>query len=472
MTAVNYKKASSYYLVGNLFSQGMSFLTVPIFTRILSTYDYGVVTTYNSWIGILSMVMGFTLYMGIRAAFIDYKDKIDNFMSVTTMFTIISSALMGLFLFAGVVLLRINVSLTLVILCWLQGMMSALTENYSMYLMMQYRFKLRTVIMILPNLLSAIGSIIAILFVVRSNLYMGKIVPTAVINILFGGLVILFVFKKSKVLYNIKFLKYGLAVSSPLILHGIGLNILSQSDRTMITWLADASQTGIYSLVYNFSMLATVITASLDGVWVPWFTEKMKAQDINTLNKRAVDYVNLMTYAMVCLLLSGPEVLKILASPKYWEGINIIPPVVLANYLIFMYALYVNVEHFYKKTPYITLNTLLAAGSNLVLNYIFIPHYGYVAAAYATLASYLLSLVLHATYAKKLNASIYPLRTFLRPLVHILVTTVVFYLLQNMPVIRWSLMFVYLGAMFFREYKRIFEFFPEIEKKLFKKYAN
>lgn len=59
--------------------------------------------------------------------------------------------------------------------------------------------------------------------------------------------------------------------------------------------------------------------------------------------------------------------------------------------MIFAYSLYVNIEHYYKKTPYITVNTIIAAASNIVLNFIFIPRYGYIAAAYTTLASYFIS---------------------------------------------------------------------------------
>lgn len=291
---------------------------------------------------------------------------------------------------------------------------------------------------------------------------MGRIVPTALINVAFGLITVALVYARSHVLYNREYLKYGLAISMPLVLHGIALNILSQSDRTMITWLADASQTGVYSLIYNFSMIATVITTSLDGVWVPWFTERLKNRDIKSINDLAVDYINLMTYAMVGVMLVGPEVVKLLASSKYWEGISIIPPVVLANYIIFAYTLYVNIEHFYKKTPYITVNTLIAAGSNLILNYIFIPLYGYVAAAYTTLFSYLLAFVLHARYAKKLEPDVYPLKSFARPLAHIFGAMIVFYLFMNEWYIRWGGLCIYLLLMFIREWKKIVEFFPSL----------
>ena len=202
---------------------------------------------------------------------------------------------MCLFIGGGAYLLRINVDLTLIVLCLLQGLATALVQNYSMYLMMQYRYKFRTALMILPNLLSVGASVFAILFVVKTDLYMGRIVPTALINAAFGLITVALVYARSHVLYNREYLKYGLAISMPLVLHGIALNILSQSDRTMITWLADASQTGVYSLIYNFSMIATVITTSLDGVWVPWFTERLKNREIKSINDLA------------CLLYTSPS---------------------------------------------------------------------------------------------------------------------------------------------------------------------
>lgn len=469
MQAKDYKKAISSYLVGNLFNKGFAFLTVPIFTRILSTSDYGIVNTYNSWISILSMVTGFAIYMGIRAAFIDYKDKIDDFMSVSTTFTLISGGILCLIIGGGTLLLKVNVNYTLILLCLLQGLASALVQNYSMYLMMQYKYKFRTALMILPNLISVLVSVIAILFIVKTDLYMGRIVPTALINVAFGFFTVALVYTKSKIFFNKTYLKYALAISTYLVLHGIALNILSQSDRTMITWLADASQTGIYSLIYNFSMIATVITTSLEGVWVPWFTERLKNRDVKSINTMAKDYINLMTYAMVGVILIGPEVVRILASEKYWEGITIIPPVVLANYVIFAYTLYVNIEHFHKKTLYITVNTLIAAGTNIVLNFILIPKYGYVAAAYTTLASYLLAFVLHARYAKKLESDVYPLNTFIRPILHIALTFVIFYVFIDMWYIRWLILCAYLVAMAFKERRRIEEFFPSIKTKLQRK---
>jgi O-antigen/teichoic acid export membrane protein len=458
------KKASSFYLIGTLFNKGMSFLTVPLFTRILSTTDYGIITTYYSWVSILGMILGFALHMGIRAACIDFKKEIDEFTATIFMFTTIICSGVTIIVIGGITFIGINVNIAMVLMCMIHSFAAAIIQDFSQYLMMHYRYKFRTAVMVLPNLISVIISAFAIVFVLKSDLYMGRIIPTALVNFAFSIIMLYLVFKKSERLFNFKYLKYGLAISAPLIVHGIALNILSQSDRTMITWLSDASQTGIYSLIYNFSMIATVITTAMEGIWVPWFMKKMEERKIKEINKMAKDYVDFMTYAMVCIVLVGPEVVKLLASKPYWQGINIIPPIVLANYIIFLYTLYVNVEHFHKKTPYITINTVIAAISNLILNYIFIPRFGYVAAANTTIFSYVLSLILHSRYTKKLEPEIYPIKTFISPILHILLGSVAFYVLIDYPIARWLTMFLYLTIIFFRERKRILVFFPVIQK--------
>lgn len=465
MSQTNYKKASIYYFIGNIFNKGMAFLTVPIFTRILTTYDYGIVTTYNSWVAMLGMALGFALHSGIRIAYIDYKDKFDDYTATQVFFTLIASGVISALIVAGAKLLGFGANITLIILCLLHSISTAIIQDYNYYLMMQYKYKFRTLLMVLPNLISVIFSIFAVLFVCKTNLYMGRIVPTALINILFGIIVVVLVFRKSKVLLKKEYLRYGLIYSVPLIVHGIALNILSQSDRVMITSLADASQTGIYSLIYNFSMISSVITTSLEGIWMPWFLQKMKERKIQDIDEMGKCYINLMTYIMVCLILVAPEVVKLLASKPYWEGIRIIPPVVLANYVIFMYTLYVNIEHYYKKTPYITVNTFIAAMSNLVLNYIFIPKYGYVAAAYTTIASYLLSFVLHVRYAKRLEPDLFLVGTFIRPLTHIFITSVIFYVVIDLWYIRWGAMIVYFFAMLYVERNTILGFFPGIKNR-------
>ena len=262
-------------------------------------------------------------------------------------------------------------------------------------------------------------------------------------------------------LFNKKYLNYALKISAPLVLHGIALNILSQSDRTMITVLADASQTGIYSLIYNFSMIAVVITTALEGIWVPWFYNKLKENAFDEINRIAKDYVHLMTYLLIGVIAIGPEVVKFLASNQYWEGIKIIPPIVLSNFMIFVYTLYVNVEHYHGKTVFITINTFIAAGSNLILNYLFIPKFGYAAAAYTTLLSYVIAFALHARYAKRLEPELFPFRMFIVSFLQLAVTVITFYFFRDVWYVRLVAVLIFELCMLCKERDRIAFYFHQ-----------
>ena len=202
MSENNYKKAGTFYFVGNVFNKGIAFLTVPVFTRILSTSDYGIVTTYNSWIGILSMIMGFALHMSVRMAAVDYKEKLDDFMSSIILFICLSS-FGSIAIVTGIMkVFHINTSIMLVVICMLQAFATATIEDYSSYLMMQYRYKARSAFMILPNLISVLVSIFTITFILQDNLYLGRIIPTATITTLFGIIVVVLVLRKGKFRIN------------------------------------------------------------------------------------------------------------------------------------------------------------------------------------------------------------------------------------------------------------------------------
>lgn len=402
-----------------------------------SARDYGIVTTYNSWVSIISMFISLALYMGIRLSFVDYEKKVNDFLSTILLFTFSYGCCILAFVCVIAYILPVSVNIGIIVLCLLQSLGSALIEEVSQFLLMQVRYKFRTAIMIIPNLISTIVAVVVIRYVLRSNLYLGRIVPTAMITFGIGIGVALYFLPKGKITINSNYLTYALKLSLPLVLHGIALNILSQSDRTMITWLKDSRETGIYGLIYNFSMIATVITTAFDGIWVPFFMDNMKKGDSKAINEYFLKYIELMTIAMIGVILVGPEVVKLLSTREYWQGIVIIPPIVLSNYLIFIYTLYVYIEHFYKKTVFISVNTTIAAVSNIVMNYFFILKWGYTGAAYSTLISYGLSLILHYIYSRRLNKTVLPFKDVLLHLILILIIVALFYIFVNVWLMRW-----------------------------------
>lgn len=464
MENTSYKKASLCYLIGNFFNKGFAFLTIPIFTRLLSTTDYGIINTYSSWAGILSMIVGFAMHMSIRNAFVDYKDDTESYLSTIIKFTLLSSLGFMLIFYAVVKIFRINISLSLVFICLFHSVASSIIEDVSCYFMMKYNYIKRTILMILPNLISVCVAIFLISYILKKDLYLGKIIPEALTIIIFAIILSICYTKKG---FNTAYIKHALKISLPLILHGAALNILSNSDRIMITWLADASQAGIYSLVYSLGMVTYAITLSIDGIWIPWFTNKMKEKSYDEINYITKDYIKLITYIMCGLIIVSPEILKILASKSYWEGIKLIPIIIVANFLFFAYNIYSNLEHYYKKSNQITALTILAAVLNLVLNYIFIPKFGYVAAAFTTAISYFVIFILHSIYSKTLNSNVFSIKMFILPIIEIFIFCALFYLLTDHAIIRWAVAIIYFCIVAFIQRDKIMTvLLPTLKEKL------
>ena len=216
---------------------------------------------------------------------------------------------------------------------------------------------------------------------------------------------------RGKKLYDVTFWKYAIAIGLPLVPHAVSQSLLSQFDRIMIRNMVSDSSSGLYSYIYTICTITYVICTSLDHAWTPWVYIKLKVGDGGQIKKAGTWYVALfaaLTLGFICVM---PEVTRVVANEEYWSGVDLLVPLSLANYCVFLYMLPVGIEYFHKKTKFISLGTLSAALLNLVLNYVCIQFFGYRAAAYTTLFSYLALFGFHLLIAERLGfRELYDLR--------------------------------------------------------------
>src|SRR5687768_3117213 len=120
----NPMKAGSWYMIGNLFNKAIAFLTVPIFTRLLSTNEYGMVNTYLSWVTVFTVIVGLSLGSSVRTAYIDYKNNLVEYMS-----SVLFLSLINFIIISGIVIISCltfikDINIWLVLLCLLQSYMT------------------------------------------------------------------------------------------------------------------------------------------------------------------------------------------------------------------------------------------------------------------------------------------------------------------------------------------------------------
>lgn len=89
-----YIKAGIGYTFANYFIKGLSFITLPIYVRLMSTADYGNFNTYVAYESMLSVVLGLALHASLKNAKIRYSSKIEfsSYMATCVQMGVISTA--------------------------------------------------------------------------------------------------------------------------------------------------------------------------------------------------------------------------------------------------------------------------------------------------------------------------------------------------------------------------------------------
>lgn len=437
-------KNGSLYIFGNLFNKAIAFITVPIFTRILTTEEYGIVNTYAAWVNLMAVVVGISLGNSIRNAFLEMGDELGKYISsIFTLATVNFGIVSVIFIFIAN---NINLPNELVWLCLIESFSNFIINVVVMRYVMEEEAMKRTLLLVLPNFLGTILSVILISFITNGRHY-GKIIATCIVTTTFGLSIIIYYFIKYRTFFNKKYWTYALPLSIPLVFHGISCNILGTSDRSIITYYCGAAETGIYSLIYNLSMVSNVLTSSAESVWIPRMCKSLKKKDYEMFNRDVKIYIYVVLFAFCGLLTFAPELILILGGREYMAGTGMIFPIIASSFVMFIYGIYVNVEYYYKKTKIIAISTLIAAVINVILNLIFVPQFGATAAAYTTLVAYFMSFMLHSINAKKMDKEAVPYQILILPVNILAIAGIIVNLTMNVRFLRWSIM-ILLGIIY------------------------
>ena len=242
-----------------------------------------------------------------------------------------------------------------------------------------------------------------ILTLFSEDRYLSRIIGSFIPMGLVGLYIIIYFFKKAAPKINVEYWRFGLQYSIPIIPHGISQVILNQFDRIMIKNMVGADSAGIYSFSYTINSLVLITSQSLDRVWRPWAYEKMNKNDYDSVKKQATVYALGLGLFTVMIMMVAPEIIKVLGDRAYWNSTVCVIPVLLGGFFSFMSTIPSLVGYYHGKTGFIAIGSVGAAILNIILNYVFIPMYGYVAAAYTTFATYLIYFIFHYIIAAKIQ---------------------------------------------------------------------
>lgn len=394
-------KSAIWYTFGDIIVKGLGFLTTPIFTRILTTFDYGEYSNYISWISILMPLVTIDLTASISRARFDFSEDMDNFVLSSVLFSNLATVIFAIFSVFSIDHLEnwLLIDRKYIFAMFIYFLLEPAYSYLQSYFRMLFRYKAFTGVAIVSAVLRT-GMALLFTFLFDDKLFACIIGYTVPVSVMYGIIYIYIIIKAKKV--KIKYWRYAAKISLPLIPHTLSGNLLSSFDRVAIRKICDAESLAYYSLAYNLAMMVSMVRAAIDKAWTPWLYENLNEKKYSLIKKVSCIYIIIFEFVIFGFMLLGPEFVLIFGGELYMEAKYVIPPIMIGLIFQFLYTFYVGIELFSKKTPIISIGTLSAVGINIITNIIFIPRYGYIAAAYTTLFSYLALLMIHFCFARKM----------------------------------------------------------------------
>jgi len=400
-------KVSLWFSIASFLQMGINFLTAPIFARLLSSEEFGIVNVYNSWSILLLIILSFSLYKSLMNLYVKYDNKektLSIVISLSLLITILwlviflifykeISALLGLSEILSLSIF-INVVFTGAINCW------TIFKKYT------YDYKSIILYTLLTTIISALVSIIVVVFFYQSA--EGRILPRVLITAFVSIPILIAVFKKGKKIYDKEIWKFSIIFSGSLIPHYLSEFILSSSDKLMINYILDSTAVAIYSIAYTIGSIITVLTIAINASFAPYQYQMIKKQEYKKLSKSADTVFILVAFFVIIIMFFSYEIVWLYGGQKYLQSASLIIPIGLGVFFNYMFQLFARVQEYFERKKMVVIPSVLAATLNIVLNLIFIPKYGFQAAAYTTFLSYALFCFIHylfyrSTIKKYLN---------------------------------------------------------------------
>ena len=389
-------KASMALLFANLILKGISLISGPIFTRVMSADQYGIVSTFQSWQSLLTVIVTLNLSQGVfNNGMLEFKENRDQFQFALVVITAVCTGLFFLIfeIFKTPLLNMFEIPPVMVYVMVLYFLFVPAYQFWSGRQRYEYKYKALSIITVCIGLFSLLLGVLFVLNASSENEAIARVCAMEGVNIVVGIFFFMIIAMKAQFKLRIDYCIYALKFNIPLIPHYMSMYILASSDRIMITKMIDT--TSIYSVAYTVASVIQILWTSIEASLSPWIYERLDVQDEESVRKTSGQIM--LTFAVFCLgcTLFAPEIMTILAPDSYKAGIYAIPAIAGGVYFTAVYSLYMRIELFYKKTTFATVASTIAAVSNIILNYIFIKLFGFVAAGYTTMVCYALLALLH-----------------------------------------------------------------------------
>lgn len=406
------KKISKHtllYSLGGIVSRMVGFLMIPLYTHYLTPSDYGIIELLDLTSVIIGMVIGVGMGMTLIRFYYEFDDQIErNEVVSTAIFFTFSTGLIvlgGLFYFSEKISMIVFQSkeyssyLEVVFTTLCLGILTQMPLSYVRAKQQSLKYTIISLIQLIfglsLNIYLIAGLHMGVWGLLYSNLISNGIIGVVLMAMTIFEVKIRFSFKKLKTM-----LKYGL----PLVPASFGMFILTFSDRFFLQRYATLSEVGVYSLGYKFGMgISILITSPFLLFWAAYMYEIAKMENAKEIFSRIQLYFTfILIFSALGLSVIADDLIRIMSPSKYWDASKVLPIIALSYVFLGLNYFFHIGMNLTKKTAYRAYGVGISAILNLALNFLLIPPYGAMGAAWATLLSFIFMAAMNYFFSQRL----------------------------------------------------------------------
>ena len=463
-------KATIWYTACNIIQKIAAFLLIPFLTRTMNTNEYGMYAVFLSWTDIIEILATLRIYSNGYVAGIIKNNNDEKSYTCSTQFI---SLIMILLNFSVFLLLSepitkaINIDRSLVYYMYLSFLATSCIGIWSSRQRVNNKYKLMVFVTVFYGVLAPAASIVAA-YIFEDKLkavIMTRVIVQFVVAIQF--MLINLIGKDAKI--KIKYCKEALVYNIPLIPYYLSMVVLNSSDRIMIKEIIGDTEAGIYSVAYSVAMAVFVLVGALNMSLQPWIFTRLKNNTIEGSSKTITIATAIIAMINTGVLIVSPEIIRIAASPEYADAIWTMPPIIISLLVMFIYQQILNIHFYFGNNKIVFLSSVFAAMVNVILNYFCVTYFGYIAAGYTTLVSYMLIAVLYYITMKRIAVKncvnykeIINMPALLGIVIAFICITAVAMILFSYPIIRYLLLLLIFSGAFVGR-KRLFKFVKNLK---------
>ena len=396
-------KATIWYTICNILQKAAAFLIIPFLTRMLTIADYGLYTVFLSWVDVVEIFATMRMYSnGYVTGLVKNSGDQERYTCSVQFISLVTTAFcFGIFsLFSKQISFFMQIEPIFINYMFFSFFATSSIGIWSSRQRVRNKYKLMVIVTLLYSVLAPIVSIVGAYISVNKleTVIEVRVLTQFIIAIPFFLMNILG--KKKAVVWE--YCKSTLTYNFPLIPYYLSMVLLNSSDRIMIKNIIGETEAGIYGVAYSLSMAISVFVGALNLSLQPWIFNKLKNNNPGNAGKVMGFATCFIAGLNMCVLIVSPELITIVASEQYADAVWLMPPIICSLLIIFIYQQFLNIHFYFGENKIVFIASMVAAGLNLILNYIFIHLVGYIAAGYTTLVSYLVILVMYYITMKKI----------------------------------------------------------------------